>query len=233
MASAIFWARALRGWPYRPDEVGQPLLQGLERWPMGIWWLESLADAPAYWSDQLGHWALAEDDPYLALLAWEQAERIRPDLYAWWFPRARALAALERYDEADALLQGATERKPKSSAIWATWGDLLRDQGRYDEARQRYINGWRSQATRVDLLARAIRMAGRQDAREGLDFVRRLELSGQLPRTLVVDIACARLFHEAGELTNCRDRLAPHVDDDDEAQLLWDQCAILDPMEGL
>ncbi|MFO1072160.1 MAG: tetratricopeptide repeat protein [Geminicoccaceae bacterium] len=104
---------------------------------------------------------LRQDHPEAALKALDQVSADSPLAWQAGFARARALEALDRTDEAVALLTEMTDSAPTRVDAPTTLGDLLRGKERYAEAEQAYtkaiqrLPGLRSQDWRL-LYARGI-----------------------------------------------------------------------------
>jgi hypothetical protein len=118
--AAVAAADAFRRWPH---EVPTSPAIWEEAWgwlPVGLWWLDALEDAPAHWSARLGWWMLREGDPETALLAMEQAARLRPDVFAHSTTYVDALLALGRLGAARAEAQAWTQAAPEHDWAWVS-----------------------------------------------------------------------------------------------------------------
>ncbi|MDD4162637.1 MAG: tetratricopeptide repeat protein, partial [Methanothrix sp.] len=60
----------------------------------------------------------AQGDYEGAILAWEKAERVRPQSYAHWYKKGIALRKLDRYDEAATALENALLLDSKNADAW-------------------------------------------------------------------------------------------------------------------
>jgi hypothetical protein len=114
LAAARAAAESFRHWPRERAESGQPLEAAFAMFPVGVWWVDALEDAPAHWSMRLSWLLLREGDVETALLATEQAARLRPEAHEWSATRADALRALGRVDDLAAYIANWRVAQPDS-----------------------------------------------------------------------------------------------------------------------
>ncbi len=116
-AAASAWANAFKHWPQEIADKGKPFDHAFAVLPVGLWWLDALADAPAHWSIRLSRKLLDEQQPDAALLACQQAKRLRPAAHEWTAECAMAEWALGQKDEAKTYL--ASWRAARPNDVWA------------------------------------------------------------------------------------------------------------------
>ncbi len=207
-------AEALRHWPYGASRDGAPLEEGWALLPVGLWWLEAIEDAPNWWNLYLGGQSMRRGDPETALLAYDAAALRDPSLWDW-PSRARALAALDRAAEAEALLRARLAREPDHAPTWRALGDRCLADGRAVEARDAYLQALALTPGERGLLVGAVRAA---EAADGVDGGRRmgerLALGGSTSPALQVERA--RLALADGDPRACLRLLRPEVLDDPE-----------------
>lgn len=122
-------ADAFRRWPH---EVPTSPAVWEEAWswlPVGVWWLDALAEAPAHWSARLGWWSLREGDAETALLAMEQAASLRPDIFRYNNTHIDALLALERFEQASSEARAWTDAEPDRPWAWVALASVALSRG--------------------------------------------------------------------------------------------------------
>lgn len=127
--AALGAADAFRRWPH---EVPTSPAVWEEAWgwlPVGLWWLDALADAPAHWSARLGWWLLREGDAETALLAMEQAAALRPDVFTFSSTHIDALLALGRTAQAREEAQAWTQAAPEHAWAWVALASVALSAG--------------------------------------------------------------------------------------------------------
>jgi hypothetical protein len=135
LAAARAAAESFRHWPRERAEQGQPLETAYAMFPVGVWWVDALEDAPAHWSMRLSWLLLREGDAETALLAAEQAARLRPEAHAWSATRSEALLALGRVDDLARYVAAWRVAQPESP--WLFYSMSLLSQARpTDDLRQ-------------------------------------------------------------------------------------------------
>jgi tetratricopeptide (TPR) repeat protein/O-antigen ligase len=111
-----WWREAVRRWPYDAALADKPFDRALKLQPVGLWWVDALADGPApHLSMLLGQELLRRGDADAALLAFDEGALGKP-AYGLSIERARALVAVGRTDEALALLVTIDRALPDSGA---------------------------------------------------------------------------------------------------------------------
>ncbi|MCB9681776.1 MAG: hypothetical protein H6733_09915 [Alphaproteobacteria bacterium] len=131
VGAAEAWAEALRRWPRELLDVGHPFDDAFAVFPIGVWWLTALADAPAHWSVRLAWTMLEREDYDTALLACEQAGRLRPAAHTWMPACATALAGTGQVAAARDYLDRWTTERPEDFWAWVAVWDTL---GRFGDA---------------------------------------------------------------------------------------------------
>ena len=135
-------AEALRHWPADRGDVGAVFEAAYGAMPVGLWWLDALQDAPAHWSVRLAWRMVDEQDWEVALLACEQAGRLRPAAHARMSACADALVGLGRGDEAWGYVRAWTEEAPDNPWAWASRSDVARALGDQEAAAGALVRAW-------------------------------------------------------------------------------------------
>jgi len=208
--AAELWARGLVHWPYDPMSRGEPLRAGYAAFPIGLWWLDAVEPAPAWWSERLGALMMEVGDAGTALVAYEQAARLDP-VYQAWPPRARAMVAIGDVDAADAYLEAMIRLDPNQERPWLVWADLLLAQGRGEEARSAYKQALRIVPSRSRSKVGLVRSATLLEGPEaGFDEIARLRSAGQLEVVPEVRLEEARLHAKLESWESCVRVLEEH-----------------------
>lgn len=118
LGAAEAYAQALRVWPREAMDRGAPFEEAFRLMPLGVWWLDRLADAPAHWSVRLAWKSLELNDPETAWLACQQAGRIRPVAFRWIGACAEALDMQGRHAEASAYVDAWVAAEPGDPWAW-------------------------------------------------------------------------------------------------------------------
>lgn len=129
LAAASAWANAFKHWPQEIADKGKPFDQAFATLPVGLWWLEALADAPAHWSIRLSRKLLSLDQPDTALLACQQAGRLRPAAHAWTGECPTAMWAMGQKDQAKAYLSDWRRARPDDFWAWLATAQILATDG--------------------------------------------------------------------------------------------------------
>jgi tetratricopeptide (TPR) repeat protein len=125
VAAATAAARAMRQWPRERVADKSNMLETAWTWlPESLWWLEALEDAPAYWSMRLAWLLMREGEPETALLAAQQAARIRPEAHTWSITKVDALAAMGRVDEIEQYVSDWRVAQPEHPWMWVALSRL-------------------------------------------------------------------------------------------------------------
>jgi tetratricopeptide (TPR) repeat protein len=205
MVSAADWARALRHWPYDRAEDGRAIDEALEMLPVGVWWVDALSDAPAYWSAWLGNRLVARGDPFTALLALDQAAAIDSQ-FASYPPRARALRAVGEVAAARAYLDEILSAEPRSKPALMELARHQASVGEHGEASATYLRLLAIDGSARPALLAAVRQAVLdRGASGGLALVDGLEESGQGGPDL--SLLAARIEAEAHLFERCVRRI--------------------------
>jgi tetratricopeptide (TPR) repeat protein len=190
--AAGHWADALRRNSGRLREAWQTF-------PVGLYWVDALADAPPHqmWAlASLLHREGAHDE---ALLAVEAAAEMDPAAYGDHVFRVQVLLALDEPARALAWVEGVASRAGDSPAVLAAWGDVLSAQERHAEAADRYRRAGRG---KPELRARAIRsMEAAAGPARALAFAREMELDGVEDPAAGLEVA--RLHLATGDAGGC------------------------------
>jgi tetratricopeptide (TPR) repeat protein len=116
-AAAEAFAEAMRHWPAEVSDGGA-LQQAWALRPVSVFWIDALADAPAHWSARLAVLLRQRDDPGGALLAAEQAARLRPEVHRWMPVTVDALLDLGLEDRAAAVVGAWLAEEPDDRWAW-------------------------------------------------------------------------------------------------------------------
>jgi len=128
------WTQAIQRWPWPALTQDRPFDRAFELQPLGLYWLDALADGPApSISVYLGYMLLERDEPYDALLAFEQAAA-REERYRWVPRHGVAMARTGDVDGALEFLAQADAHDTTGEARLRR-ARLLMKLERYDEAR--------------------------------------------------------------------------------------------------
>lgn len=130
MGAAEDRLQAFRRWPRERMVDPKTFDKAYDLFPISVWWLDELADAPAHWTVRLAWRALADEEYDVALLAAEQAARLRPAAHTWMPARAEALAGMGRKDDAVAWTRDWVGEEPESVWAWVTLANLGASTGR-------------------------------------------------------------------------------------------------------
>ncbi len=137
--AAAYMAEALRRWPRELVKEGRPLDWAWAMFPVGPWWVQALGDAGAHWSLRLA-WIAADDGDWAtALLASEQASRLRPAAHRYTGVHAIALARLGMVDAAWREADACVLERPDLVWGWLTVGELGAITDRPDRADEGYL----------------------------------------------------------------------------------------------
>ncbi|MBO6602744.1 tetratricopeptide repeat protein [Boseongicola sp. H5] len=135
-------------------------------------------------------WLMRDEQAHLAADVYAEVPEDHPAAIAATLGRAEALNAMDRQEEAVALLQALTEDRPELASVQAALGDMLRRMERFGEAAAAYdaaLAQVDQDQTRYWFLfyARGISLEreGRWDEAEA-DFRRALELNPDQPQVL-------------------------------------------------
>ncbi len=204
--AATAFAEALRHWPDEQGDKGRPLDEAYRLLPLGEFWIEALADAPAYWSWQFADRMLDAGEPQLALQAIEQAARLEPEIYddsAIW---VYVLLANDRVAEAEAFGERLITDYPERPYNWKAAGAALEHQEQYDKASALYLRGFEKNRREPDLALRAVRAADRAGGPErALAVVKGIDV--HIRHDPRIDLEAARLYLRAGRPGDCVLRL--------------------------
>lgn len=116
--AASSMAEAMRHWPRELSGRGEALDDGFAWRPDALWWLDALADAPAHWSNRLAWLCLRVGEPEVALLATEQAARLRPDTHRFNTTRVEALLQIGLVGAATEHVDGWLQAEPEDAWAW-------------------------------------------------------------------------------------------------------------------
>jgi tetratricopeptide (TPR) repeat protein len=200
--AAKAWADALRHWPREQRDGAAPIRRALELQPEGLWWLDQLADAPAFWSADLAVELLERGDAEVALLAVEQAARLRPMVYGRWPPRAHVLMALGRADEAEAWARACVKAEPENPFTWNALGKVLVDRQKPAEAIDAFFKALELDRTNGSYAVSALRAGAAAGGPErALGLLERVEV--YVPHHADVALTVAELYADAGNVGAC------------------------------
>jgi O-antigen ligase len=129
LGAATDRVEAMRRWPRERMVDPKTFEQSYALFPIGVWWLDQLSDAPAHWTVRLAWQALDEEDWELVLLATEQAARLRPAAHARMPAYAEALAGLGRADDAIRWLRAWVSEEPDAVWAWVALANVGREAG--------------------------------------------------------------------------------------------------------
>ena len=82
----------------------------------------------------MGNYASEEENHEMAENLFSQVLEIEPDNAAAWYNKGRALACLDRFDEAVSCYDEALKRDPEDSDAWLNKGIALQNIGKHTEA---------------------------------------------------------------------------------------------------
>ncbi len=190
--AAEHWADALR------RNSGR-LVEAWRTFPVGLYWVDALADAPAHqmWSlASLLHKEGADEEALLAIDA--TAER-DPAAYGDHVFRVQVLLALGRPEAALAWIEDLAARQGASPEVLAARGEVLTAMGRHADAADTFRRAGR---TKPELRARAVRsMEAASGAERALAFAAELELDGVQDPAVALEVA--RLKLAVGDPAGC------------------------------
>ncbi len=225
-ARAQAWADAIVRWPWRAGVWGKPLTEGYDAFPIGLFWVDAIAEAPAPWHAALGQLLTSRGDHSAALLAYERAGAQR-ELYRWVPERALSLDGIGDSEGALAFLDEAATRDPRGVTYFLTRGTLMMKWGRPEEAVQVYLAGGAA-APRVPVLSlRAVEAAAAVSPMHAIETAEHLATAGRL--TPEAALVAGREALSLGLHRRCVGLLetsrAVAEGPEDEARTLWSQCA--------
>lgn len=117
-------ATAMHHWPPEQADRADLVTEGYAWWPIGVWWVDRLSDAPAHASAKLAWLLLKDRDPETALLAAEQAARLRPEAHAFSAARVEALVTLGEPEAAAAHVEQWMQVHPEDPWAWIAAASL-------------------------------------------------------------------------------------------------------------
>lgn len=211
-------AEALKRWPVDLAMSGEPLREALEIFPLSVWWLEQLADAHPAMSLYLGD-ALVNDEPDVALLAYEQAERGKAS-YGRWPRRAVAMWATGDREGAHGLLASLTGRDRFAALSIAA--QLHEREGDAASAQRKALQALALDPTAEDLRRMVLRLAA-----DDVEALRQVEeqLGFRTDLSTELRVALADRFERLAAYADCRRVLAyaSETDSGDEAAVRRDR----------
>lgn len=217
------WALALQRWPWKRLPEDRPFERALSLKPIGLWWLEQLAEGPeAYLSANLGYVLLQRGEPLDALIALDQAAVIEPR-YRWVPRRGVALHQIGQTDEALAFLAEADNYDSQGESRMRR-AVILLERDRLAEAREDAYAALRENPqipkARLVVLRATARIEGPAEALERAALLIGRPADGKLKEAMFI----AELADGLGRQRECLRWLSPWTADHPPASRLADGC---------
>ncbi|MEE2749805.1 MAG: tetratricopeptide repeat protein [Myxococcota bacterium] len=199
--------RAIRHWPTEmwPGwwTEADPLIQGYEMLPVGIWWVDGLSDANGWWSALLGGLLLDKGEAEAALMAFEQADELGPFWVRNRAGPAQALVALGRIDEAESYLLEKIDNGATHAELRKELALVYARQGKEDEALKAMQEGILLADKKDDFAGLGVRDLAEVSSDElGIRLGERLVLVGHAGPVFSTNLAV--LYYRVGRKVDCR-----------------------------